>query len=281
MVKHIKFKFNGVETNINPMLADLIKRGYEETIKDDDFVVLIVGAERLGKSMLRNLIGGYWSYLAKTPFTVDNIHFNINDYMKKALKDKQYVFHSHDEARRDLNAKRGMSKPAVTFTNYFSECGDNNQAHCIILPAYCDIDKYIALWRAKLIIEVGKYRDRKTGKTHKGMFRIIKTTNRGQLAEVHKKKYSKFPKRLIIGRGRFDINEIIPQEEYKAKKQRNKEAKYIEDEKKNNEISLTPRQIEVLSIIKPSNNFKKGHKDYEVLQKLSNSLRKWRLEKSV
>ena len=173
-----------------------------------------------------------------------------------------------------------MGKASVEFTNYLSECRDNNQFHCLILPAYSDITKYVALWRTKLLIEIGKVKDRH-GEYQRGLFRVIKTVNKKKMSFYHKNKYTKFPKSMVAFSGKFKDNDVIPTVEYKAKKQRFKELKYIESEKENKAITLTPRQIEVISKISPANNWKKGHKDYEILQKLVRSLKKLRSAESV
>ena len=280
MVDTVKFTINKKKYEIHPLLAKTLEKIYKQMQKDDDCLCLIVGPEGVGKSKLRDLIGGYWQYLTKVKFTVDNIHFTSAEYMRFALKQKPYTFISHDETRRDLNTMRSMGKASVEFTNYLSECRDNNQFHCLILPAYSDISKYVALWRTKLLIEVGKVKD-KHGEYQRGLFRVIKTINKKKLSHYHKNKYTKFPKSMVAYVGKFLNNDVIPTENYKAKKQKFKELKYINDVEKDKEITLTPRQIEVISNIKPSTLHKKGHKDYEVLQKLVNRLRKSRLEKSV
>lgn len=272
-IGYVYFKLNGKEWRIDGLLAKQIDKAYKDMKKDDDCVVLIVGPERFGKSKLRDLIGGYWEYISKVKFTVDNIHFSSSEYMKFALKQPPFTFVSHDETRRDLNTMRSMGKSSVDFTNYLSECGDNNQFHCLILPAFSDISKYVALWRTKLLIEVGKYKD-KNGEYQRGLFRVIKTKNKKKLAFFHKAKYSKFSKSMVAFTGFFEDNEIIPKDIYKNKKQQFKELKYIDDVENNKAITLTPRQIEVLSKISPKDNFENRSKDYEILQKLINSLKK-------
>jgi energy-coupling factor transporter ATP-binding protein EcfA2 len=271
-IKDAKFNLRGKEYNIHGGLSELLKRIKKEINKDDDGVILIVGPERVGKSKLRDLLGGYWEYITGVKFWIDNIHFTTIEYMKFALKKTPFTFVSHDEARRDLNTKRSMAKTSVNFTNYMSECGDNNQIHCLILPAFSDIDKYIALWRVKMIIEVGK-KKKKNGEYERGLFRIIKTRNKKKLAYYHKNKYSKFPQSMVAFTGTFTDNDIIPKDIYKKKKQKFKEVKYIEEDKEK-QIVLTPRQIEVIGKIQPYSLFKDSPKDQEILRKLVYSLRK-------
>jgi len=272
-LSHVYFTLNGKQWRINGLLAKQIDKAYNDMKKDDDCVVLIVGPERFGKSKLRDLIGGYWQHISKVKFTIDNIHFSSAEYMKFALKQKPFTFVSHDETRRDLNTMRSMGKSSVDFTNYLSECGDNNQFHCLILPAFSDISKYVALWRTKLLIEVGKYKD-ENGEYQRGLFRVIKTKNKKKLAFFHKAKYSKFTKSMVAFSGFFEDNEIIPKDIYKTKKQQFKELKYIDEIENKQAITLTPRQIEVISKLQPYSLFKDEPNNQEILRKLVYSLRK-------
>lgn len=267
------FKHKGKENRIHGLLAKTLTKIYKDMKKDDDCVILIVGPERVGKSTFRNLLGGYWEHLTGSKFNVDNIHFTSAEYMKFALKQKPFTFVSHDETRRDLNTMRSMGKSSVDFTNYLSECGDNNQVHALLLPAFSDISKYVALWRCKLLIECGKFKDSK-GEFQRGLFRVIKTKNKKKLAFFHKNKYTKFPRSMVAFTGRFEDNEILAREEYKNKKQQFKELKYIDDVEKKQQKPLTPRQIEVLGRINPYELFKDNPKDQEILRKLVYSLRK-------
>jgi energy-coupling factor transporter ATP-binding protein EcfA2 len=272
-IKDVNFKLLGKDYNIHGGLSELLIRAKNEIKKDDDIVILVVGPEGVGKSKLRDLIGGFWEHITGVKFTIDNIHFTTTEYMKFALKQPPFTFISHDEARRDLNTKRSMAKIAVNFTNYMSECRDNNQIHCLILPAFSDIDKYIALWRVKMIIEVGKKKNSKSGEYERGLFRIIKTVSKKKLAYFHQNKYSKFPRSMVAFTGTFKDNDIIDKDVYKKKKQQFKEVKYIEEEKEE-QIVLTPRQIEVIGKIQPYSLFKDSPKDQEILRKLVYSLRK-------
>lgn len=273
-IPDVHFPLNGKEYVIHGGLAEVLNRCFKLMKKDDDTVILIVGPERVGKSKLRDLIGGYWQYLTKTKFNVDNIHFTSKEYMKFALFQKPYTFVSHDETRRDLNTMRSMSKSAVDFTNYLSECGDNNQVHCLLLPAFSDISKYVALWRTKLLIEVGKIKNKSTGEYDRGLFRIIKTKSKKKLTYYHKNKYTKFPKSMVAFSGRFKDNDVIPTDIYKAKKQQFKESKYIEEEKKEKAINVPTRLIPSLANKKPGELWEPGSKEYEMGRKWLYSLRK-------
>jgi len=125
--------------------------------QDDDFVIVVDGKEGAGKSKLVRQIGYYLAKNSNFEFSLDNIHFASDPYQESSEKsDIVGWVNVLDESRSSLNKKRSMSKANVQFTTYFSECRDKNQIHIIVLPAYHDLDDYIALWRAKLIIHVLK-----------------------------------------------------------------------------------------------------------------------------
>ena len=274
MVGFQYFDYNKQQNRIDSLLASLISKGIKQVKKDDDFVIFIFGAEGTGKSELRNLIGAYCQSQTGIKFGVPNIWFNIEDYMTFALNQKPLTVISHDEARRELNTKRSMSKSNVKFTDYFSECRDNNQIHIVILPAFSDLEKYLALWRAKMIIEVGKYKNKETGEYERGMFRVIKTKNKKKLAELHKMKYSRVPKSLILFKGHFDKCLGFDYDAYKKKKQEAKIDKYLGNMSKEVTAVIPSDILPVIANLKPSVLWEIDSSEYNRGRKWLYSLRK-------
>ena len=76
--------------------------------------------------------------------------------------------------------------------------------------------------------------------------------------------------------GRFLKTNIIDDLTYNNKKNEERIKKYAKKEKEKETITLTPRQIEVISKISAGKNFDSKSKDYEILQKLVKSLEKSR-----
>ncbi len=193
--------------------------------QENDLMFLFTGPEGAGKSRLRDQIAAYLSHKFKMKFGLDNIHFNTKDYMRHGLHSPPYTIISHDEARRDLNRMRTTSKVSVQFTDYLSECRDDNLIHMIILPSFHDINPSVALWRTKIVIDV-----RLHPKTKKrGFYYVYKTGNKKLLAKIYKDKYSKFPASLFKLKGKFSGVSILDEAAYKKKKKDNKMTKYGED----------------------------------------------------
>lgn len=202
--------------------------------QENDLMFLFTGPEGAGKSRLRDQIAAYLSHKFNMKFGLDNIHFNTKDYMRHGLNSPPYTIISHDEARRDLNRMRTTSKVSVQFTDYLSECRDDNLIHMIILPSFHDINPSVALWRTKIVIDV-----RLHPKTKKrGFYYVYKTGNKKLLAKIYKDKYSKFPASLFKLKGKFSGVSILDEAAYKKKKKDNKMTKYGEEGEQVTEVDI-------------------------------------------
>lgn len=272
----VKFSYDGKEGYIDKGLKFVLDRKIANVKKDDDLVIAITGAERAGKSeFAKNTVAPYIASELKTKYGLDNIHFTINDYMRSSLKGDINQINVNDEARKELNRSKSISKSNTNFMNYLSECGDMNQIHLILLPSHIDLDAYLIDWRLDLLIVIGKKLDKDTGIEQRGFFKIINTKKK-LFKQLYFKKQRTIPSSLVVMYGRFTKNAFIDESTYKNKKGQNRLEKYVEMDEPNKPKPLTPRQIEVLAKVSPAKVFKKGEKDYEVLQKLTGSLRKLR-----
>jgi len=116
---------------------------------DSDMVVLIDGEiEGTGKSTLAQQIGYYFSYMAKTKFTADNIIFSAKQ-LKAALPnaDKFTVF-VWDEAYAGANKFRVMSQDNQDIISMFQKIRQKNLFLIIVLPSFFDLSKYYAVRRS-------------------------------------------------------------------------------------------------------------------------------------
>ena len=249
---------------IDPNLQQMLDIGCQDLKDSDDFVIIIVGAEGAGKSVLSQQIAGYISEQVNTTFTVDNIHFNTADYQDFALSKPRYTINLLDESRSSLNKMRGLSKSNVTFTNYVSECRDSNQVHILLLPAFTDLDRYVAVHRSKLVINVIKYRDKETGKLIRGNYQIIKADNKYLLNKAWEMKYKGFPANLIWKIGKFGNWSPIDEKLYKEKKANHRKEKYSsENQEKPNKKSYDKMKKQ-LDSVKSFLKDNLGYKDSEI-----------------
>lgn len=207
--------------------------------QNDDFVIVIDGPEGAGKSKLAQQIGFYCAKRLGTPFGVDNIHFQLNDYIDFSIEKPEYTVLILDEARKILNRKSATSNEVKKFTNYLSECRSNKQVHIICLPAYHDLDKYVALWRMKCVIHLKKYFV-ESSKFESGYeirrgeyFAYFNVKN---LQYWYDKPYN-YPNQYELT-GKFKNVDVIDEKEYQEKKGLNLLEKYHSSKEKEKENHL-------------------------------------------
>lgn len=224
---------------------------------NEDLVLLIDGPEGAGKSLLSRQIAYYLKTLFDSRqheafFGVENVHFDINEYIKSSLEGKKYQINILDESRKVLNRRRAMAKDPVRFTNYLSECRAKNQVHLILLPSYCDVDKYIVMWRTKGLLHCQKSRDHETKKLIKGVGRIIPINN--QLLFFWDRGFYEYPKFNPKKSGgymfRWNNVEVLHDiKVYNDKKDKYMVLKY--DETKKDEDKLKELQSKALEVLTP------------------------------
>lgn len=200
---------------------------------DDDGVIVLFGDERAGKSILESQIVKRAISKLKCDFSIErDIHYDGQQYINNSFKKKQRTINCLDESRRTLNKLRMMSNTNQQFMDFLSECGSQNQLHLILLPNYYDLDKDVATRRLKLLIKVIKTRDPVTKKIKRGIFQIIRTTNKDALKQLYKYKSENIPKSMIAYEGKFTPEWGWNEEEYRNKKEREKAKYYTEQEEK-------------------------------------------------
>jgi hypothetical protein len=229
-------------SEINAYLPDKLKHDLDICIDDVkfgemDLVVVIDGKEGSGKSFDGRLVAKYCSFILGTTFSVDNIHFNTNDYVKFSESKPKFTVNVLDESREALNKKRGMSKSNVAFSNYLSENRDKQQVHIIILPAIHDLETYITFWRMKLLIHklLGHTKDNNMMSGYKlvrGYFKVYENNKNLQQVLYNRAKfgYYTYPKDYKYMR-KIKFKEIFSEEElkkYKDKKAKERRKKYDE-----------------------------------------------------
>ena len=197
---------------VHPKLKKVLDINIPRLEKVDDLVIVITGEEAELKSILSQQIGGYIAKKIKKSFTIDNIHFSSQEYQNESLNNGEKHINILDESGSS------DSKSNVEFSNFLSECSFSSQVHIIVLPRFTDLDRYVAIWRSIIIIDVKKYRHPKTKRIVRGSYNIINTNNKSQLNEVWEEKRISFPNYMVWAKCTFTNASPIDKEEYRAKK---------------------------------------------------------------
>lgn len=208
-----------------------------------DLLIVLSGAEGNGKSVLSRQIAWLISYILLTEHniilnpTIENLHFNLNEYIKSSLGGQKFQINILDESRSVLNRKSSMTRESKKFTNYLSECRKLNQFHILNLPAFADLDKYVFLHRSRYFIHVVRSRDENL-KIVRGTYIVYPKDKR--LIACYENGYYEVPKfspKHGGFKGSFPKDEAFDEmNKYEAKQKTIMEEKYIETESKENEI---------------------------------------------
>lgn len=143
-------------SNLLKQNLDFAKQAVE---KDDDFVILIDGRERAGKSVLAQQI----AYYLDPNFNVDNICFRVDDWQERVRNAEKYSCIVWDEAFRGLSKRQALSTINRKVVQTMMEMGQNNLYIILVLPTFFEIDKYVALHRCKCLVHVHRDRNYRRG----------------------------------------------------------------------------------------------------------------------
>lgn len=284
------YEFKGKTGWIENTLSNIIDKKAKRMLKDDDLVIAVTGAERVGKSeFVKNTLAPFIAQCLGVDYSVDNIHFNIEEYMKASLngingkvnsitkKKTLNQINILDESRRELNRSKSTSKNNTSFMDYLSECGELNQVHIILLPSHVDLDKYLIDWRMDMHIEVRKIINKVTKEEERGHLRVINHNHR-VYKDLYLKKVRKIPDKLTVINAKFTKNDFIDEIEYKKKKDKFRLEKFVnqieENDKKDSKFSLTKREMEVLTGFSPAKCYKHNSTEYRILHNVQKKCEK-------
>lgn len=215
LAKSINYTLDGIEYN------------------EQDGVIFIDGGEGTGKSFAARQLGYYISKELGTPFGVDNVHNDAQDYINFSLDAPLGSVVILDEGRKVLNSKRSMGKEAVKFTNYLSECREDiHQFHIICAPSFQDIDSYVTKWRMKMLIHMFKTYEKATDKYRNGEKPVLGNylvfDNNKALKNHYDQRNYTYPSQWWA-KGKFNGTEVFTEEQiqkYKRQKKGKMREKY-------------------------------------------------------
>ena len=175
------------------------------TKKDEDYIFIIDGDERSGKSTFGMQLGKY----IDPSLDLDRVCFTPDEFKKAittATKGQCVIF---DEAFRGLGSSSALSEVNRILKSMMMEMGQKNLFVIIVLPTFYLLEKYVALWRTRCLIHIWK----------KGYWRLFNSKKKKllYLNPLGKRYYSYVHVKTNL-RGRFYNQYPLNEEEYREKK---------------------------------------------------------------
>lgn len=201
----------------------------KEVIKKDwDMVFIVDGGEGSGKSTLAMQMAKY----CDPTLTLDRVVFTPSELRKAIIEADKFQAVIYDEAYTGLSSRATMSLINRTLISMLAEIRQKNLFVFVVMPTYFDLDKYVALWRSRVLIHVY------TRNYQRGYFAFYNYDKKKMLYVLGKKYYSYGkPKANFIGR--FTKYYVVNAKAYLKKKKEsllNREKKR-EDQEKEREIN--------------------------------------------
>lgn len=176
--------------------------------KDWDFIFIVDGRERAGKSVLAQQLAHY----CDPTFVLDRVVFTPDQFKREVLAATQYQAIVYDEAYSGLNSRQAMSQLNRSINGMLTRIGRKNLFLFIVLPSFFDLDKYVALWRGAALLHVYTAENFK-----RGFFAFYNYDKKKDLYVNGKKWYSyKTPRPNFIGR--FTDGYVVDRADYEQKK---------------------------------------------------------------
>lgn len=175
---------------------------------DFDVFIIIDGSEGSGKSVLAQQIA---TYIDPT-FNADRICFRAEDFKKTIMKAERYTAVQFDEAYGGLSSRRAMSGTNHMLVDMFAEIRQRNLAVIIVIPSFFELDKYAAIHRSTMLINV--YHNH----FERGYFRVYSGKQKKLMYLLGRKTYNYKVIKSPAFIGRFTNFYCVDKEKYKAKK---------------------------------------------------------------
>ncbi len=197
-------------------MKDLYMDGYLKTNldmaikvirKDYDMVIVVDGEEGCGKSTLAMQMAHY----CDPSLTLERVVFTPSEFRKAITTAKKYQAVVYDEAYTGLSSRATMSMINRTLISMLAEIRQRNLFVFVVMPCFFDLDKYVSLWRSRILIHVY------TKGFERGRFAFYNKDKKKALYMLGKKYYS-YSKPKFDFIGRFSKQYVIDENAYKDKK---------------------------------------------------------------
>jgi len=187
--------------------------------QDRDFVLIVDGPEGAGKSTLALQIAKYYDptlNLDRVVFTAEE----FRDAIYNAPKGSAIVF---DEAFVGLSSRTALSKINKMLVSLMMQMRQRNLFVVLVMPSFFLLDKYAALFRSRLLINVYELKGKR------GYFQVYNRRDKKTLFLTGSKLYT-YSKVKTNFRGRF-YGKFALGDKYEGIYRKKKEQALIETEK--------------------------------------------------
>jgi len=212
---------------IQYFIEDWIKKRFDNKIlpdlhkKDKDCVIAIDGMEGSGKST----IGLQWCKYIDPDFNLERVVFTPEEFRKAIYKAKKGQAIMFDEAFSGFSSRAALSGVNKTLISLMMQIRQKNLFIVIVLPTIFLLDKYISLFRTRVLIHVYENKGRR------GFFRVYSKDKKRQLIMDKKARTYSYGVRSKK-KGRFyGVFALGDKEE--EKRYRNKKVEALEQSEKN------------------------------------------------
>jgi len=218
--EHLKLNSNLLYSNFNQgipsfkTIKEVKPSGFEKTYDiicdkpHHNFVANGIVVHNSGKSLKAQQDAFY----CDPTLDINRVTFTPTEFQKAIVNAKPYQSVIFDEAYGGLASRSANSRINKALVTVLAEIRQKNLFIFIVLPSFFDLDKYVALWRSRVLIHVycGDNFER-------GNFSFFNQAKKKDLY-VYGKKFYNYKQTLPNFRGRFTKFYTVDEVAYKKKK---------------------------------------------------------------
>lgn len=199
---------NGTTFGMDGYLKSNLDRAKVLVKKDWDMLFLYDGYEGSGKSVKAMQDCFYFD----PTFNLDRICFTPREFTKAIKNAQPYQAVLYDEAYTGLSSRAAMSMINRVLVKMLAEIRQKNLFVAIVMPTFFDLDKYVAIWRSRVLIHVYTNANKE-----RGFFLFFNQEKKKQLYVLGKKFYS-YSKPKANFFGKFSNHYVVDEAEYRKRK---------------------------------------------------------------